>query len=323
MRRLLPYMFSIALLSATAHAGLFDDEEARKQVAETKRRVEDVNRQLDLRIADLESRMKSQGLLDLFTQVEALKTDLAKLRGQIEVLDNEMETTLKRQRDLYVDLDTRMRKVETVQKQTADAAAAVAAAVGVPVPGTVLPPPGIASGPGIPGAVDAGAAPPAAMVPGVSATGAAAMGLAAAGAAPRPALPGMSGAAGADASAEQRAYDVALDQFKSANYSASLQSFINFVKAYPKSPLAPSAQYWVGNGHYALKDYRSAIASQRLLIATYPDSQKVPDSMLNISSSQIELGDTTGARRTLDELIQRYPASEAAERAKKRLAGAR
>jgi TolA-binding protein len=45
--------------------------------------------------------------------------------------------------------------------------------------------------------------------------------------------------------------------------------------------------------------------------------------MLNISSSQIELADTAGAKRTLDDLVLRYPASEAAERARKRLAGAR
>jgi tol-pal system protein YbgF len=95
------------------------------------------------------------------------------------------------------------------------------------------------------------------------------------------------------------------------------------VKTYPRSPLAPSAQYWVGNAHYALRDYRSAIASQRQLIVAYPDSQKVPDALLNISCSQIELGDTVGAKRTLEDLALRYPASEAADRAKKRLAGSR
>jgi tol-pal system protein YbgF len=312
----------LLLLAATARAGMFDDDEARKQVAETKRRVEDVNRQLDARIVTLETTVKSQGLLDLFTQVEALKADLANLRGQIEVLSNEMDTTQKRQRDLYVDLDTRMRKVETAQQA---AAAAAAAMVAVPVPGTVLPPPaGAAGAAGVPGAAGAagmaGATDPAgaqqgAFVPGVSASGAAGV---APGANARP-----GGAPAGDALAEQRAYDAALDQFKSGNYAASLQSFVGFVKMYPKSPLAPSAQYWVGNGYYALKDYRSAITSQRLLISMYPDSQKVPDALLNISSSQIELADTAGAKRTLDDLVLRYPASEAADRAKKRLTGAR
>src|SRR4029453_16670640 len=80
----------------------------------------------------------------------------------------------------------------------------------------------------------------------------------------------------ADIAAEQRGYDAALDQFKSGNYSASLQSFVNFVKQYPRSPLAPSAQYWVGNAHYALRDYRSGIGSQRQLISTTPASKKRP-----------------------------------------------
>ncbi|MBK7470450.1 MAG: tol-pal system protein YbgF [Betaproteobacteria bacterium] len=326
MRRLIPFAMSLVLLGTAAQAGVFDDEEARRQVAEAKRRIEEVNRQLDARIAELDATIKSQGLLDLFTQVEGLKTEIAKLRGQNAVLNNEMESTQKRQRDLYIDLDTRLRKVETAQQQAAAAAAAAAATaaanaaaaaaaaaaapVPAPAPGTVLPPPAGA----VPGATDPVVTPPSQFgqfVPGASPAPAVA---AAPGVPPRP---------GAEVTGEQRAYDAALDQFKSGNYSASLQTFTAFVRTYPRSPLAPSAQYWVGNAHYALKDYRSAIASQRQLINTYPDSQKVPDALLNISSSQIELADTAGAKRTLDDLVQRYPASEAADRARKRLTGSR
>src|SRR4051812_10517156 len=105
MRRLLPVVLALGLHGIAAHAGMFDDEEARRQVADTKRRVQDIERQLDARIAALEATVKSQGLLDMFTQVEQLRADLATLRGQIEVLTNDMESTQKRQRDLYVDLD--------------------------------------------------------------------------------------------------------------------------------------------------------------------------------------------------------------------------
>ena len=114
-RRLaLAFALGASLLSTLAGAGIFDDEEARKQVAETRRRVDDLGRLLDSRIAGLEQTLKSQGLLDLFNAVEGLKSELAALRGQLEVLHNDMETTQKRQRDLYVDLDSRMRKVETI-----------------------------------------------------------------------------------------------------------------------------------------------------------------------------------------------------------------
>ena len=44
------------------------------------------------------------------------------------------------------------------------------------------------------------------------------------------------------------------------------------MKTYPRSALAPSAQYWIGNAQFAQRDFRGAIATQRQLIAAYPDS---------------------------------------------------
>ncbi len=127
-------------------------------------------------------------------------------------------------------------------------------------------------------------------------------------------------AGAADPAAEQRAYDAALDQFKSGNYNGAVTSFTSFVGTYPRSTLAASAQYWIGNALFAQRDFRGAMASQRQLIATYPDSPKVPDAMLNIATSQFELGDGAGSRRTLEDVIARYPQSEAAGRARQRLA---
>ena len=122
-----------------------------------------------------------------------------------------------------------------------------------------------------------------------------------------------------DLAAEQRAYDAALDLFKSGNYSAATSSFQTFARTYPRSPLAPSAMYWAGNAQYAQKDFRAAIATQRHLLATFPDSQKVPDALLNIASAQIELGDNAGAKKTLEEIVAKYPTSEAAGKARQRL----
>jgi tol-pal system protein YbgF len=267
--RLLAAALVAAGLVQTAHAALFDDEEARRRVEATNTRLGQVQKQLEDRIAALEAQVKSQGLMDLFTQVEAIRADIARLRGQIEVLNHEQEQAQKRQRDLYVDLDSRLRKLESAPVAAAPAASAAVAgsvpqASGAPVPAT----------PGTP-AVDAGA--------------------------------------------EQRGYDAALDQFKGGNYAAATGSFAGFIKTYPKSPLAPSAQYWIGNAQFAQRDFRGAIATQRQLIAAYPDSQKVPDALLNIATSQAELGEAPQSRRTLDELIAKHPQSEAAAKARQRL----
>jgi tol-pal system protein YbgF len=269
-----------ALAGGVAHAALFDDEEARKRIAETNVRLTQVQKQLEDRIGALEQQLKSQGLVEMFGAVEQLKADLARMRGQIEVLTHELGEAQKRQRDLYVDLDSRMRRLETANA-TAAVVPAVPGAAGAPVQTVTATPPA------------AGTVPAAAT--------------------PAPAAPV------ADAGAEQRAYDAALEQFKRADYPGAIASFGAFVKAHPKSPLAPSAQYWIGNAQFARRDFRGAIAAQRQLVQQYPDSAKVPDAMLNIASAQGELNENAASRRTLEELIAKYPASEAAAKAKQRL----
>ena len=262
------------LASAPARAALFDDEEARRRVEALRARVDQLETTLSQRLGALEDTVKGQGLLDLLRDVEQIKADIAKLRGQYEVLTYELEQAQKRQRDLYLDLDSRVRKIES--------AGGGAPAANAPPAAEGLPP------------ASAGAA-------------------AGAGTSQGPL------AAAASVVTEQRAYDAALDQFKSGNYAAAVASFQAFARANSKSPLAPSALYWAGNAQFALKDFRGAIGTQRQLVATYPDSQKVPDAMLNIASCYVELGDAAGSRRTLQEIVAKYPTSEAAGKARQRL----
>ena len=102
MKRLLPLAAILMLSSAgPAQAGLFDDAEARRQITDIRQ--------------DLEGRLEttSRGQLELANQNEQMRAEVARLRGQIELLVNEVETLKQRQRDFYVDLDTRLRQIET------------------------------------------------------------------------------------------------------------------------------------------------------------------------------------------------------------------
>jgi tol-pal system protein YbgF len=115
-RRLAALLLVIAL---PAQAALFDDEEARK-------RVEALRVEVNARMDKLEA--ASRGQIELANQIEALKAEVAKLRGQLEVLTNEIESTQKRQKDFYVDLDNRLRKLEPqagAEAKPADAKPAV------------------------------------------------------------------------------------------------------------------------------------------------------------------------------------------------------
>ena len=103
-------MLALQLASMPARAALFEDDDARKRIDALKLRVDQLERSVLQRLDTLEAR--SAGLVDVLRDVEQIKTDVAKLRGQYEVLIYELEQTQKRQRDLYVDLDTRLRKLE-------------------------------------------------------------------------------------------------------------------------------------------------------------------------------------------------------------------
>ena len=115
------------------------------------------------------------------------------------------------------------------------------------------------------------------------------------------------------------ARDAALDLFKRGDYQGAIAGFGTFVKTYPRSALAPSAQFWIGNAQYARRDYRASINTQRQLLKDYPDNSKAPDALLNIASAQADMGDNAAARRTLEELIAKYPKSDAGARARQRL----
>ena len=52
-------------------------------------------------------------MLDLQSQIEALSTEIRKLRGQNEELTHGLQDAEKRAKDFYVDLDTRLRHFES------------------------------------------------------------------------------------------------------------------------------------------------------------------------------------------------------------------
>ncbi|MBL8438558.1 tol-pal system protein YbgF [Zoogloea sp.] len=113
MRRHLPLAILMAA-ALPAQAGLFDDSEARNQIINMRN---DYNARFD----KLEASARSQ--IELANQIEQLKAEIAKLRGQIEVLTYEADATQKRQKDFYVDLDNRLRRIEAPPSAAADAPA--------------------------------------------------------------------------------------------------------------------------------------------------------------------------------------------------------
>jgi tol-pal system protein YbgF len=116
----------MALLTAApmrSNAALFEDDEARREILKLRKQIEDITVRVDSRLEPLNTRIDSKAdkksVIDLASEIEKLRTDIASLRGQIEILLNEQSNTQRRQKDFYSDLDQRLRKLEPT-RQTID-----------------------------------------------------------------------------------------------------------------------------------------------------------------------------------------------------------
>ncbi len=119
MNKLFYCLLLAGLVTTTAHAGLFDDDDARKaintlntQMKADKATNEAQFSRIDANVKSIENSVKSLGLVELAAQIDSLKTEIKSLRGQQEVLNNSIETTQKKQRDFYLDLDSRIKRLE-------------------------------------------------------------------------------------------------------------------------------------------------------------------------------------------------------------------
>jgi tol-pal system protein YbgF len=110
------FLAALSFAPLAAHAGLLEDDEARKAILDLRNRVETLSQDINAR---LDNKADKSGALDLNSQNEQLRQEIQKLRGQVEVLTNELANTQQRQKDFYVDLDNRLRKLEP-QKTTID-----------------------------------------------------------------------------------------------------------------------------------------------------------------------------------------------------------
>ena len=113
-------LFALSASFNVAHAALFDDKEARKKIVELELKQQaDHNATLtaiaDLkkRVAAIEAIVQGGGLADMQNQIEALKQEVANLKGDLEVAQHNLEATQTRQKDLYTDTDTRLRRIES------------------------------------------------------------------------------------------------------------------------------------------------------------------------------------------------------------------
>lgn len=117
-----PALAALLLLCqwAPAHAGILEDDEARRAIIELRTRVQQLEtKQAELATLRDEIQQLRRSLFDANNQNEQLRADMAKLRGQNEQLARDVADLQQRQKDIAQGVEERMRKLEP-QKVSVD-----------------------------------------------------------------------------------------------------------------------------------------------------------------------------------------------------------
>jgi tol-pal system protein YbgF len=232
----------------------------------------------------------NRAMLDMIQQVDEVSEDIGLLRGEIEVQGNDINEIKKRQRELYLDIDRRMRVLESGATSQAPAGqisvpqVGTAASVGTTTTGQQTP-----------------SVEPSTPEPATSTTAS------------------VSQTPSATQSAEKTAYQAAFDTLKEGRYKQAKTELKTFLDKYPKSSFAGNAQYWLGEAHYVTRNFDQGVVEFEKVLKTYPTSNKVPDAMLKLGYTFYERKQFDQAKAILQDLRARFPKTTAASLATKRL----
>jgi tol-pal system protein YbgF len=270
---------SLAIAStAPAHGALFGggDDVARKGVAEQQKRVDALYtryEEIAARLTKLEDVVKAQSasgnqpVLELSNQLQTVREELRSLRGQIEVLSNNIEANAKRQRDMYVDLDTRLRRFE----QNAPAGSAPAAP---PAPGATAPAGN--SSTSASGALSGNEAQAYEAAQSLRRVGNYQAAIAA--------FQGFVAQHPKSTLAHRAQYWIGDSYYNLRDFKSAIANQQKLIAAYPESASVPDALLNIASSHLELGDNASARKTMDSLVARYPTSEAAEKAKRRLSS---------------------------------------
>lgn len=282
-------LFCATVFATHSHAALFDDKEARKKILELEATtltqhqaaqtelaaLKKTQQSIEQRLAEIEAITKGQGLLDMQNQIEALKQELSKLKGELELASHNVNLTQQRQKDLYGDADARLRKLEQAASPLTAASPATTLAE---VPATTAAPAVVAA--------PVAAAPEPAKNSQEYQLLELAHGLAketkykeAFNAYDKFLKDYPNSSYAADAM-----YGLGYAQFALKNYKSAMATQQKLLDSYADSPRAPDALFNMANSQFQLGLVAAAKKTLRDLIAKFPNSEVIPAAQKRLKS---------------------------------------
>lgn len=260
----------------------------------------------------------------MILELQQMREEVRELRGLVEAQAQEIENLKRRQRDQYLDLDTRLSALNA--GPGSNPAASVLAGSGEdPLSASTAADPGPAAA-----AVQPSVPPPRMSTPTTSQPSSQPAPVDApevrAPVDPEPEIVTLADPGAADGrelsqptAAEQQAYDRAFLALRETRYADAAEGFDRFLRDHPQSSYAPNALYWLGEVYYVTRDFQTALDQFQRLLQVYPDSSKQPDALLKIGFSHYELGHWDQARAALEQVIADHPGTNYSRLAENRL----
>lgn len=240
------------------------------------------------RVQRLEAQSQGGGEtnIELLNRLQELQSEVAALRGLVEQQGFEIEELKRRARDQYLDIDSRISRLEGGGGQPA-------AEPLLDEPRAAAP---VMEEPELRAPVDGGVVSQA--LGGEPASAPTAVG---------------------DPRAERAAYESAFEALKEGRYADSARRFSAFLDEYPSGEYAPNALYWLGESYYVTQNYKVAQEQFQRLLRDFPRSNKAPDALLKLGYTHYELREWEQAEQVLGDVVRRYPDSTVSRLAQGRL----
>ena len=297
----------LLILSFNTHAFLEDDE-ARQKINDLQNQLNSLKsdqlRSLEDKVTDLQQVLQGGSLQQFNSKINEILDDIAKIRGDVEVLQFNFESFEDRQKINYQDIENRFSRIEEeleslknnsqnkeelikeatqsnqaqeVQENPVTSIESIQGDIAQELESTEQQ--------GVNGNVETGKD-----------------------------LPPL-----IDEEQELNMFNDAEGLMRSTKYKEAFELFDRFVTTYPKSQRLVEAKKNIGYIQFALKNYKASLNTYDKLIANHPSHELMPEILYGKANTEIQLTRITKAKQTLRRIIKEYPNASNIESAKKRL----
>jgi tol-pal system protein YbgF len=297
----------LLILSFNTHAFL-EDEEAREKINDLQNQLNSLKsdqlRSLEDKVTDLQQVLQGGSLQQFNSKINEILDDIAKIRGDVEVLQFNFESFEDRQKINYQDIENRFSRIEEeleslknnsqnkeeLLKETTESNQAQEVQENPvtsieSIQGDIAQELESTEQQGVNGNVETGKD-----------------------------LPPL-----IDEEQELNMFNDAEGLMRSTKYKEAFELFDRFVTTYPKSQRLVEAKKNIGYIQFALKNYKASLNTYDKLIANHPSHELMPEILYGKANTEIQLTRITKAKQTLRRIIKEYPNASNIESAKKRL----